>query len=92
MLVRKLPTTSRLATALNDGQPVWQLTDHLLADVWVALVKLLGDPEKVPETIDHPLRAEMRAKATAAHKQSLKQEYLRRKRGYDAKRTEGVSE
>lgn len=91
MIVRKLPSKSRLATALNDGQPVWDLTDHLLADVWVALVRLLGDPEKVPEDIDHPLRAEMRSKVVAVHKRSLKEEFLRRKRGY-AKQTEGVSE
>lgn len=91
MLVRKLPPTSRLATALNDGQPVWTHTDHLLADLWVALAKLLGDPEKMPENFDHPVRAEMRARATAAHKQSLKEEFLQRKRAR-AERTEGMSE
>lgn len=69
-------------TALNDGQPVWTVTDHLIADVWAAMVKLLGDPEKVPDNIDHPTRAAMVAKAVTAAKEALKAMFLKRKSGY----------
>jgi hypothetical protein len=75
VLVRQLPPRSRLVTALNDGQPGWTVTDHLIADVWTAMVKLLGDPKKVPDNIDHPTRAAMVAKAVKAM-------FVKRKRGY----------
>ncbi|MFD7410616.1 hypothetical protein [Kitasatospora purpeofusca] len=35
-LVRGLPPTSRLRTAL-DGRPAWSQTDYLLADIWDVL-------------------------------------------------------
>lgn len=81
-MVRKLPPRSRLATALNDGQPVWTMTDHLLADVWAVLVKLLGNPDKVPDNVDNPRRAEMTAKVVAAAKKSLKEVFQKRKSAY----------
>lgn len=73
---------SRLVTALNDGQPKWTTVEHLLADIWAVLVKLLGDPEKVPDNIDHPVRAEMKARAIALAKEALKAMFLKRKHGY----------
>lgn len=79
VLVRQLPAKSALVTALNGGQPVWSLTDHLLADLWALLVRLLGDPKKVPDDIDNPRRAEIVAKAKSQHKQSLKERYMNRK-------------
>ncbi|SIH67457.1 Uncharacterised protein [Mycobacteroides abscessus subsp. abscessus] len=69
-------------TALNDGQPKWTMTEHLLADIWAVLVKLLGDPDKVPENLDHPVRAEMTARAIAMAKQALKAMFLNRKSSY----------
>lgn len=83
VLVRQLPPHSRTVTAVNDGQPGWTVTDHLIADVWAAMVKLLGDPEKVPDNIDHPTRAAMVAKAVAAAKEALKAMFVKRKRSYD---------
>ncbi len=82
VLVRQLPVRSRLVTALNDGQPKWTTVEHLLADIWAVLVKLLGDPKKVPENIDHPVRAEMKARAIALAKEALKAMFLKRKSGY----------
>ncbi|ORA64107.1 hypothetical protein BST24_02765 [Mycobacteroides franklinii] len=82
VLVRHLPPHSRTVAAVNDGQPGWTITDHLIADVWAAMVKLLGDPDKVPENIDHPTRAAMVAKAVAAAKKALKAMFLKRKSGY----------
>ncbi|MGH3725662.1 MAG: hypothetical protein ACRDUS_16255 [Mycobacterium sp.] len=82
VLVRQLPLRSRLMTALNDGQPRWTTVEHLLADIWAVLVKLLGDPDRVPDNIDHPVRAEMTAKAIALAKEALKAMFLKRKRGY----------
>ncbi|SII97244.1 Uncharacterised protein [Mycobacteroides abscessus subsp. abscessus] len=74
-----MPINSELVTALNGGQRKWSNIEHLLADIWAVLVKLLGDPKKVPENIDHPARAEMTAKAKSDHKQGLKARYLKRK-------------
>ncbi len=82
VLVRHLPPHSRTVAAVNDGQPGWTITDHLIADVWAAMVKLLGDPDRVPENIDHPTRAAMVAKAVAAAKKTLKAMFLKRKSGY----------
>lgn len=82
VLVRQLPPHSRTVAAVNDGQPGWTITDHLIADVWAAMVKLLGDPKKVPDNIDHPTRAAMVAKAAAAAKEALKVMFLKRKSRY----------
>lgn len=69
-----------MVTALNDGQPVWASTEHLLADLWALLVKAHSDPAKVPDNLDHPIRAEMTAKTVAASKKKLKEMFLARKK------------
>lgn len=82
VLVHHLPHNSALVIALNDGQPKWTNIEHLLADIWTVLVKLLGDPDKVADIDDHPTRAEMTAKALALAKEALKAMFLKRKSGY----------
>jgi hypothetical protein len=84
VLIRQLPRESALVTALNDGQPMWSSTEHLLADLWALLVKAHSDPAKTPENVDHPLRAAMATKAIAANKQKLKMLFLARKNSYGA--------
>jgi hypothetical protein len=66
VLVRGLPPTSRLVTALNGGQPKWTLTDHLLADIWVVLVRANSKKGSLPDGFDHPVRVEMKQKTQAA--------------------------
>lgn len=82
MLVKHLPHDSATVTAINDGQPVWSSTDHLLADVWALLLKANSDPKKTPDKLDHPVRAAMTAKAVAVKKTQLKQRFLARKSDY----------
>lgn len=82
VLIRYLPARSALVAALNDGQTGWTRTDHLLADLWALLVKVHGDPKKTPEDVDHPVRAEMAAKAVAAAKKTLKAAFKQRKNAY----------
>lgn len=82
VLIQQLPAESRLVTALNDGKPVWTVTDNLLADVWSLLVKVNSDPKKTPADLDHPARKEMRAKVTAAAKQKLKDVFRRKRAQY----------
>ena len=82
MLIRYLPHDSALVTAINDGQPVWASTEHLLADIWALLLKANSDPKKTPDKLDHPVRAEMTAKAVASSKKQLKQRFLARKTAY----------
>lgn len=74
-----MPRDSALVTALNDGQPVWGSQEHLLADLWALLLRANSDPEKTPDALDHPLRAQMTAKATAESKKKLKAMFLERK-------------
>lgn len=74
--------TSRLVTALNGGRPMWTQTDHLLADIWVVLVRANSEKGSLPEDFDHPVRAEMAAAAKAEHKQTLKDKFRQRKRAY----------
>ena len=52
VLVRQLPIESALVRALNHGRPQWTVNDHLTADLWSLWAKQ-----------DHPVRAEMEAKA-----------------------------
>lgn len=82
VLIRHLPHDSAVVTAINDGQPVWGSTEHLLADLWTLLLKANSDPKKTPDKLDHPVRAAMTAKAVAAAKQQLKQRFLARKNAY----------
>ena len=79
MLIHYLPRDSALITALNNGQLVWGGVEHLLADLWALLARVHSDPDKVSDSLDHPIRAEMAAKAKAAEKKKLKAEFLARK-------------
>ena len=82
MLLRYLPRDSALATAINEGRPVWSSTDHLLADLWAITVRVNSDPDKIPDGFDHPTRAEQTAKARAVEKSKLKAMFLSRKNKY----------
>lgn len=82
MLIRYLPRDSALATAINQGQPVWSSTEHLLADLWALLVRINSDPRKTPDNLDHPTRADFSARSRAAEKQKLKADFLARKKSY----------
>ena len=87
VLVRELPSTSRLATELNGGRPVWTQTEHLLADIWVLLARAYADPKRPPpRDFDHPVRAEMNAKAKSAAQRArvseLRTAFEKRKRAY----------
>lgn len=73
--VRQLSSKSSLVRALNDGQPQWDTTDHLVADLWALWAKK-----------DHPVRAEAEAKKRTSVKMArvveLKSVYEKRKRTY----------
>ena len=80
VLVRQLPPTSRLAIALH-GQP-WSLTDHLLADLWAALIRANSEKGSLPDDFDQPRRVELRAKVKARRTAELRHDFQRRKRQY----------
>jgi hypothetical protein len=65
---------------MNGGLPVWTLTDHLLADLWVVTVAMNSPKNALPNGFDHPGRAAMTANAKAAGMAALKARYLQRKR------------
>jgi hypothetical protein len=75
VLVRHLSVKSSLVRALNGGRPQWVTADHLIADLWALWAKK-----------DHPVRAEMEAKARTAAKQArvieLRAVYEKKKRTY----------
>ena len=75
VLVRQLSAYSSLARALNGNEPPWKRTDHLIADLWALWAKQ-----------DHPVRAEMEAKARTAAKLArvveLRTKFEQRKRAY----------
>lgn len=79
-LIERLPADSATARSMNDGQPVWTLTDQLLADLWVATVRASSPKGSLPKTFDHPARAAMTARAKAAAMAELKAKYQQRKR------------
>lgn len=83
VLVRELSADSALSRALNDGQPPWKLRDHLLADMWVVLVKIFNPKSKVK---DHPRRVAMEAKrrkaVKAARATDLRSTFEKRKTTY----------
>ncbi|WP_237082686.1 hypothetical protein [Mycobacteroides abscessus] len=58
---------------------MWSQTDHLLADLWVVLVRANSEKGSLPEDFDHPVRAEMTARARAEHKRALQEEFKQRK-------------
>ncbi|WP_245839933.1 hypothetical protein [Mycobacterium aquaticum] len=86
MLIRDLfkRPESSLVRAINDGQPGWSPTDHLIADLWALLLRVNSNPNS-PHP-DHPVRAAMeekaRAAAHAARIAELKADYAKRKRAY----------
>lgn len=82
VLVRQLPETSRLATALNGGLRPMTSTDELLADLWVAWVRLLSEKGSLPDDFDHPRRVKLRAKEKAKQTEDLRGEFRRRQRKY----------
>lgn len=71
-----------MVTALNDGTPMWGTTDHLLADLWALTVQVNTSDKAKRDGIDHPVRAEVTAKAKAMAKKSLKSAFLQRKTNY----------
>lgn len=83
VLVRELSADSSLSRAQNDGQPPWSMRDHLLADLWIVLVKILTGNKK---DFDHPRRVAMEAKRQAAARQArtsrLRSRFERRKKTY----------
>lgn len=81
VIVHELPATSRTVTAINGGQPQWTPTDHLLADLWVLLVRANSEKGSLPEDYDHPVRAEMTARDRAERKRALKDEFKECKYG-----------
>jgi len=75
---------------MNDGSPVWTLTDHLLADLWVATVwAATGKKDALPKGFDHPLRAATTTKAKVAAMAALKARYQQRKRDRAQRRKGG---
>jgi hypothetical protein len=82
VLIRYLPRESALVTEMNDGEPVWSSTEHLLADLWALLVKAHSEPGKTRETVDHPARTAISNKIRAAEKKKLKEEFVARKTAY----------
>lgn len=74
VLVRHLPADAALVRALN-GEPPWGRLEHLMADVWSLWAKK-----------DHPVRADMEAKARTAAKLArvieLRATFEKRKRIY----------
>lgn len=75
VLVRQLPSESALSRSLNDNEPPWRRTDHLIADLWALWAKE-----------DHPKRAAMEANARNAEKLArvikLRTKFEKRKRTY----------
>ena len=68
---------------LNGGRRPWGQLEHLMADVWVVLVRILNPKSEVS---DHPRRVEMEAKARGEAKQAkvarLRAKFEKRKRTY----------
>lgn len=75
VLVRHLPAEAAVVRALNGGQPPLSRLEHFIADLWALFAKK-----------DHPVRAEIEAKAKAAAKQArvveLRTKFENRKRTY----------
>ncbi|MGV0627210.1 hypothetical protein [Mycolicibacter minnesotensis] len=67
--------------ALTDRPAQWDIED-LLADLWVLIVRVNSEKGSLADDFDHPVRVAMMAKAKAAHKAALKEEFRRRKNAY----------
>lgn len=79
-MIEWLPADSATVRSMNDGLPVWTLTDCLLADLWVVTVQVNSPKDALPKWFDHPARAATTAKAKAAGMVALKARYQQRKR------------
>lgn len=79
VLVRQLPMTSRLVTAMNDGNPKWTHVEHLLADLWALTVSVNVPRHSLPNGFDHPRRAEESARTKTEHLRMLKAVYMKRR-------------
>lgn len=80
--VRQLSAKSSLVRAMNDDVPPWTRLEHMLADLWALEAKAhFGNGVG-----DHPVRAEMEAKARTNAKLArvieLRAVFERRKRAY----------
>jgi hypothetical protein len=86
VLLRFLPHDAALTRALNDGQPGWSTTDHLIADLWVLILKVAVALGILKGADDHPVRAKMQEKARLAeklaHVAELRVKFAERKRKY----------
>lgn len=78
----KRPGSSFLR-AVNEGQPGWSPTDHLIADLWALIVQVNSDGKK--NTPDHPVRTAMEAKARAAARAARRSELADRFRSLKAR-------
>lgn len=63
VLLRHLSAKSATVCAINDGQPPLSRTEHFIADLWSLWAKQ-----------DHPVRAEIEAKASAGAKAARRAE------------------
>lgn len=82
VLVTHLPYDGALARALSDGRPVFGLTDYLIADVWVALMRAnFKDPPDRHPWLETP------SNGTSETKRSR---MLDRQRRYATRRSEGT--
>lgn len=83
VLVRQLSPDSSLVRELNGGRKPWGQVEHLIADVWVVLVKIMNPKGDVK---DHPRRVEMEAKSRSEAKQTkrarMRAKFEKRKRAY----------
>jgi len=68
--------------SVNGGEPPWDRTNNLLADLWA----LWANSGRKPPFKDHPVRAEKDAAAKAAAKKArvieLRAKFEKRKRSY----------
>lgn len=90
ILIRYLPITSALVTALNGGRTQWTTTDHLLADLWALTARTNCPKGSLPDDFDHPTRAAISAKAKDERMRALKMKYQQRKRARRSQPLNGV--
>jgi len=68
--------------AVTGGRPPFSRIENLLADIWVVLIRANSEKGSLPEEFDHPVRAEMAAKAKASAKSDLMARFEKLKRKY----------
>lgn len=81
--MRQLSPDSSLVRELNGGRRPWGQIEHLLADIWVVLARILNPKTDMK---DHPRRVEMESKARSQAKQAklarMRAKFEKRKRTY----------